>query len=154
MKSPRAVIAEDEGNLREELRETLAGVWPELAICAEAADGPQALKALGGGPAHPAKGGVGGAVLAELDVAGNEDLAAVKEQDGVIGLAGVAKESLELGDEFVGIGFGPGEVESGLAQGGSILPGAEVEPVAGASLEPKCEARAKGNAKEQVSWRG
>jgi DNA-binding LytR/AlgR family response regulator len=46
MKSPRAVIAEDEGNLREELRETLAGVWPELAICAEAEDGPQALKAL------------------------------------------------------------------------------------------------------------
>ena len=31
MKSPRAVIAEDEGNLREELRETLSGVWPELA---------------------------------------------------------------------------------------------------------------------------
>lgn len=46
MKSPRAVIAEDEDNLRIELRETLAGVWPELAICAEAEDGPQALKAL------------------------------------------------------------------------------------------------------------
>lgn len=46
MKSPRAVIAEDEDNLRIELRETLAGVWPELAICAEAEDGPQALMAL------------------------------------------------------------------------------------------------------------
>lgn len=44
--SPRAVIAEDEGNLREELRETLAAVWPELEICAEAQDGPQALDAL------------------------------------------------------------------------------------------------------------
>jgi DNA-binding LytR/AlgR family response regulator len=46
MKPPRAVIAEDEANLRLELRETLTGLWPELAICAEAEDGPQALKAL------------------------------------------------------------------------------------------------------------
>ena len=46
MKSPRAVIAEDEGNLREELRETLATVWPELHICAEAEDGDKALSAL------------------------------------------------------------------------------------------------------------
>jgi DNA-binding LytR/AlgR family response regulator len=43
---PRAVIAEDEANLREELRETLAAVWPELEICAEAKDGTQALRAL------------------------------------------------------------------------------------------------------------
>jgi DNA-binding LytR/AlgR family response regulator len=46
MKSPRAVIAEDEDNLREELRETLAATWPELRVCAEAGDGPQALDAL------------------------------------------------------------------------------------------------------------
>ena len=46
MSAPRAVIAEDEGNLREELRETLASVWPELEVCAEAADGVQALEAL------------------------------------------------------------------------------------------------------------
>ena len=46
MKAPRAVIAEDEENLREELRETLAAVWPELQVCAEAADGKQALRAL------------------------------------------------------------------------------------------------------------
>jgi DNA-binding LytR/AlgR family response regulator len=43
---PRAVIAEDEANLREQLRETLADVWPELEICAEAHDGPNALRAL------------------------------------------------------------------------------------------------------------
>jgi DNA-binding LytR/AlgR family response regulator len=43
---PRAVIAEDEANLREELRETLADVWPELDVCAEAADGNAALHAL------------------------------------------------------------------------------------------------------------
>jgi len=43
---PRAVIAEDEANLREELREALGSVWPELEICAEAADGVQALRAL------------------------------------------------------------------------------------------------------------
>ena len=46
MKPPRAVIAEDEGNLREELRETLATVWPELQVCAEAEDGDKALRAL------------------------------------------------------------------------------------------------------------
>jgi len=46
MKHPAAVIAEDEGNLREELRETLAAAWPELRICAEAGDGLQALAAL------------------------------------------------------------------------------------------------------------
>ena len=46
MANPRAVIAEDEANLREELREALAGVWPELEVCAEAKDGMQALRAL------------------------------------------------------------------------------------------------------------
>jgi DNA-binding LytR/AlgR family response regulator len=46
MKGFKAVIAEDEANLREELRETLAAVWPELAIVAEAEDGDGALRAL------------------------------------------------------------------------------------------------------------
>jgi len=46
MANPRAVIAEDEANLREELRETLASMWPELEICAEAKDGREALRAL------------------------------------------------------------------------------------------------------------
>ena len=46
MSAPRAVIAEDEGNLREQLRETLALAWPELQVCAEAADGHEALRAL------------------------------------------------------------------------------------------------------------
>jgi DNA-binding LytR/AlgR family response regulator len=46
MSHPRAVIAEDEANLREQLRETLATVWPELEICAEAQDGVNALRAL------------------------------------------------------------------------------------------------------------
>ena len=46
MTAPRAVIAEDEDNLREQLRETLALAWPGLRICAEAADGHQALQAL------------------------------------------------------------------------------------------------------------
>ena len=43
---PRAVIAEDEANLCEQLRETLADVWPELEICEEAHDGVHALRAL------------------------------------------------------------------------------------------------------------
>jgi DNA-binding LytR/AlgR family response regulator len=46
MNAPTAVIAEDEENLRDELRETLAAVWPELAIRAEAEDGLQAKAAL------------------------------------------------------------------------------------------------------------
>ncbi len=46
MKTFRAVLAEDEANLRDELREMLADVWPELVICAEAEDGDQALAAL------------------------------------------------------------------------------------------------------------
>src|SRR5438874_5669008 len=42
----KALIAEDEANLCDELRETLAGLWPELVICAVAADGLQALQQL------------------------------------------------------------------------------------------------------------
>lgn len=42
----KAVIAEDEANLCDELRETLTTLWPELAICAVAADGIQALRQL------------------------------------------------------------------------------------------------------------
>jgi DNA-binding LytR/AlgR family response regulator len=45
MKSPTAVIAEDEPLLRAEIRAVLSTVWPELAICAEAADGLQAIQA-------------------------------------------------------------------------------------------------------------
>ena len=46
MNPPTCVIAEDEPLLRAELRETLAALWPELAIVAEASDGLQALRAL------------------------------------------------------------------------------------------------------------
>lgn len=46
MKRVRAVIAEDEALLRGEIREMLGTLWPELEICAEAADGPEALCAL------------------------------------------------------------------------------------------------------------
>ncbi|MBS0320337.1 MAG: response regulator transcription factor [Proteobacteria bacterium] len=46
MKTATAVIAEDEPLLRAELRAALARLWPELAIVAEAADGPAALAAL------------------------------------------------------------------------------------------------------------
>jgi DNA-binding LytR/AlgR family response regulator len=46
MKALRAVIAEDEANLRDELRESLARAWPELIIVAEAEDGHQALAEL------------------------------------------------------------------------------------------------------------
>jgi len=42
----KAVIAEDEANLAEELRETLAAMWPELMICGVASDGLQALQQL------------------------------------------------------------------------------------------------------------
>ena len=41
----KAVLAEDEGVLRGELRELLARLWPELAICAEAEDGIEAIRA-------------------------------------------------------------------------------------------------------------
>jgi DNA-binding LytR/AlgR family response regulator len=42
----KAVIAEDEAVLRRELKETLATVWPELVVCAEAEDGIQAMHAI------------------------------------------------------------------------------------------------------------
>ncbi|MEP7068267.1 MAG: LytTR family DNA-binding domain-containing protein [Usitatibacter sp.] len=43
---PRAVLAEDEPLLREQLAELLAAAWPELEIVAQAEDGKQALHAL------------------------------------------------------------------------------------------------------------
>jgi len=46
MSTPTAVIAEDEPLLRAELRETLAALWPELRILAEAEDGFGAMQAL------------------------------------------------------------------------------------------------------------
>lgn len=46
MNPPSAIIAEDEPLLREELIEALAGLWPELSICAVAEDGIQAIAAL------------------------------------------------------------------------------------------------------------
>jgi len=42
----KAVIAEDEPILRTELKDTLAKLWPELVVCAEAEDGIEALRAL------------------------------------------------------------------------------------------------------------
>ena len=46
MSALKAVLAEDEVNLREELAETLRAVWPELEIVAEAGNGIEALHAL------------------------------------------------------------------------------------------------------------
>lgn len=46
MSPPTAVIAEDEPLLRAELRETLAALWPELVVAAEAGDGFAAMQAL------------------------------------------------------------------------------------------------------------
>ena len=46
MHTPRAIIAEDEPLLREELAELLASLWPELAVVAETADGIATLQAL------------------------------------------------------------------------------------------------------------
>jgi len=46
MKAPTAILAEDEPLLRQELRQTLESLWPELDIRAEAADGPSALRAI------------------------------------------------------------------------------------------------------------
>jgi DNA-binding LytR/AlgR family response regulator len=46
MPSVRAVIAEDEPVLREELAELLASLWPELEVVAKANDGVAALRAL------------------------------------------------------------------------------------------------------------
>ncbi len=46
MNPPTAAIAEDEPHLREELRETLAALWPELRIVGEAENGIEALRLL------------------------------------------------------------------------------------------------------------
>jgi DNA-binding LytR/AlgR family response regulator len=46
MKQLTAVIAEDEPLLRLEIRESLRTLWPDLLICAEAADGPEAIQAV------------------------------------------------------------------------------------------------------------
>jgi DNA-binding LytR/AlgR family response regulator len=46
MSAVTAVLAEDEPLLRSELRELLSSLWPELVVCAEVADGMQALLAL------------------------------------------------------------------------------------------------------------
>jgi DNA-binding LytR/AlgR family response regulator len=44
--NPRAVLAEDEALLGEQLRELLAAAWPELEVVALAEDGVQAIRAL------------------------------------------------------------------------------------------------------------
>ncbi len=46
MPAPKLLIAEDETLLREQLRDGLRALWPEARICAEAADGNEALAAL------------------------------------------------------------------------------------------------------------
>jgi DNA-binding LytR/AlgR family response regulator len=46
VKAARAIIAEDEPLLRNEIRDTLQNLWPELTICAEVADGHEALDAM------------------------------------------------------------------------------------------------------------
>jgi DNA-binding LytR/AlgR family response regulator len=46
MSRPTAIIAEDEPLLREELKDALAELWPEVEIKAEAANGTQAIRAL------------------------------------------------------------------------------------------------------------
>lgn len=46
MRPARAIIAEDEPLLRDEIRAMLKSLWPELTICAEAADGADALRAI------------------------------------------------------------------------------------------------------------
>ena len=43
---PRALIAEDEAVLREELRERLAALWPDLEVVAAASDGDEAIEAI------------------------------------------------------------------------------------------------------------
>jgi DNA-binding LytR/AlgR family response regulator len=45
--APTALIADDEAELRRYLKTRLAEVWPELEICAEAANGIEALAAIG-----------------------------------------------------------------------------------------------------------
>ena len=47
MRSPTALIAEDEPALRAELRAHLARLWPELRVVAEAANGLEAIRLLG-----------------------------------------------------------------------------------------------------------
>jgi len=46
MKQPTAIIAEDEPLLRDELKDALATLWPELELTAVAEDGVEALRAL------------------------------------------------------------------------------------------------------------
>jgi DNA-binding LytR/AlgR family response regulator len=46
MRAPTAIIAEDEDPQREELRELLSCLWPELKILAECVNGSQAIEAL------------------------------------------------------------------------------------------------------------
>jgi DNA-binding LytR/AlgR family response regulator len=46
MPQRKAVIAEDEPLLLAELKESLAKLWPELRVCAEAGDGIEALRAI------------------------------------------------------------------------------------------------------------
>ena len=46
MKTPTAIVAEDEPLLRAELREALAALWPELDVVAEASDGLEAMRLL------------------------------------------------------------------------------------------------------------
>lgn len=41
---PKAIIADDEKELRTYLKRMLAGIWPELDICGEAVNGKEALK--------------------------------------------------------------------------------------------------------------
>jgi DNA-binding LytR/AlgR family response regulator len=44
--NPKAVLAEDESLLREQMRDLLAAAWPELEIAALAQDGKQAIRAI------------------------------------------------------------------------------------------------------------
>jgi DNA-binding LytR/AlgR family response regulator len=46
MSRPTAIVAEDEAHLRRELCDTLALLWPELVVIAEASDGLQACELL------------------------------------------------------------------------------------------------------------
>jgi DNA-binding LytR/AlgR family response regulator len=46
MKTIRAIVAEDEPVLRAELRRVLAGVWPDLVVCAETEDGIETAHAI------------------------------------------------------------------------------------------------------------
>lgn len=46
MKRPTAIIAEDEPLLRQELRNSLRLIWPQLEICCEVEDGTQAIAAI------------------------------------------------------------------------------------------------------------